>query len=61
LWKAGGEGEVVAGTGGEAKKGSDFVHSVVYWAAVFRVAPRAERRGEVVALLYEVGGEEAEE
>jgi hypothetical protein len=51
LWKAGGEGEAVAGTGGEAKKGSDFVHSVVYWAAVFRVAPRAERRGEVVALL----------
>lgn len=32
-----------------AKKGSDFVHSFVYCAAVL-VAPRADRRGEVVAL-----------
>ena len=50
-------GVAAAGEAWFAKKGSDFVHSVVYWAAVFRVAPRAERSGEVVALLYEVGGE----
>lgn len=32
------------------KKGTDLVHSFVYWAAVPRVAPRADSSGEVVAL-----------
>lgn len=32
-----------------AKKGSDLVHSLVYCAAVL-VAPRADSRGDVVAL-----------
>jgi hypothetical protein len=32
------------------KKGTDLAHSVVYWAAVFRVAPIADSKGEVVAL-----------
>lgn len=41
-----------------AKKGSDFVHSFVYCAADF-VAPRAERRGDVVA-LYAAGGDAEE-
>jgi hypothetical protein len=32
------------------KKGSDLVHSVVYWAVAVLVAPRADSSGEVVAL-----------
>lgn len=32
------------------KKGTDLAHSVVYWAAVLRVAPMAESKGDVVAL-----------
>lgn len=29
------------------KKGNDFVQSLVYWAAVFVVEPKADRSGEV--------------
>jgi hypothetical protein len=32
------------------KKGTDLVHSVVYCAAVPRVAPRADSSGDAVAL-----------
>lgn len=32
------------------KKGSDLVHSVVYWAVAVLVAPKASSRGDVVAL-----------
>lgn len=32
------------------KKGSDFVHSVVYCAVAVLVAPKADSRGDVVAL-----------
>jgi hypothetical protein len=33
---------------GVAKKGRLLVQSLVYWAAVFVVEPRAERRGDVM-------------
>lgn len=41
------------------KKGRDLVHSLVYCAALL-VAPRAERRGEVVALYGGPVGEAEE-
>ena len=71
LWKVGGEGLIAMppfpGDAWFAKNGKDLVHSFVYWAAVL-VAPRAESRGEVVALyagpvgdadeyLFTVGGD----
>jgi len=53
LWKSGGEPLMgmapFAGDAWFAKNGSDLVHSLVYCAAVL-VAPRADSRGEVVAL-----------
>ena len=53
FWNVGGEPAMaIPPLPGEAwlpKKGSDFVHSVVYCAAVL-VAPIAENSGEVVAL-----------
>lgn len=54
LWKVGGELAIaMAPLPGEpwcGKKGTDLAHSVVYWAAVFRVAPMADSKGEAVAL-----------
>jgi hypothetical protein len=54
LGKAGGEALIAMlpfpGEPWSAKNGSDLVHSLVYWFAVVRVAPRADKRGEVVAL-----------
>lgn len=40
-----------------AKNGSDLVHSFVYCAADFVVAPRADSSGEVVALYAWPDGE----
>jgi hypothetical protein len=39
----------------EEKYGSDLVQSLVYWAAVFVVVPRAESKGDVTGC-----GEEGE-
>lgn len=54
LWKVGGEAAMgmppLFGEPWPVKNGTDFVHSFVYCAAVFRVAPRADSSGDVVAL-----------
>lgn len=42
-------------------KGTDLVHSLVYWAAVARVAPSADSRGDVVALYCGGPGGDVEE
>jgi hypothetical protein len=43
----GGEPAIPSGCG-EEKKGRDFVQSLVYWAAVLVVDPKAESSGDVM-------------
>ena len=53
FWKVGGEPAIAMpppfGEPWFGKKGTDFVHSLVYCAAAVRVAPRADSSGEAAA------------